>query len=103
MRKALPSNLRKHVVITCIPLVGRRGVRRRVAPAGQFITSAGVDGILSQEAEIIGRFFPGAEFRMVELRDGNFNFIQLTPAEIPPADGAAAAALQHAEQSEHAS
>ena len=82
MRKPLPSHLRKSVTVTCIPLVGRRASRRRIAPAGNFITPQGVDGILAQEAEIIEKFFPGAEFRMVELRDGNFNFIQVKQAEV---------------------
>jgi hypothetical protein len=70
------------VTITVIPLVGRRGVRRRIAPAGRLISPEGIDGILEQEAEIVERFFPGAEFRLVALRDGNFNFVQTKAAEV---------------------
>jgi hypothetical protein len=82
MRNPRPGSIRKSVSITVIPLVGRRGTRRRVAPAGQLITPAGIDVILEQEAEIVERFFPGAEFRLVALRDGNFNFIQTKAAPI---------------------
>jgi hypothetical protein len=74
--------MRKSVTITVVPLVGRRGTRRRIAPAGQFITPEGIDGILEQEAQIVERFFPGAEFRLVALRDGNFNFVQIKAAPI---------------------
>jgi hypothetical protein len=82
MRKPLPAGFRKHVTVTCIPLVGRRASRRRIAPAGRFLTPEGVDGILAQEAEIIEKFFPGAEFRLVALSDGNFNFVQTKQAEL---------------------
>jgi hypothetical protein len=56
MRNPLPAGMRKSVTITMIPLVGRRATRRRVAP--------------------------GSEFRLVTLRDGNFNFIQTKAAPI---------------------
>jgi hypothetical protein len=46
------------------------------------ITPEGVDGILQEEAAIVERFFPGAEFRLVSLRDGNFNFVQVSEAPI---------------------
>jgi hypothetical protein len=81
VRKPRAIGLRKHVTITVIPLVGRRGTRRRIAPAGQLISPAGIDGILHEEAEIVERFFPGAEFRLVALRDGNFNFVQTKMAD----------------------
>jgi hypothetical protein len=81
MRHPLPSGMRKSVTFTVIPLVGRRATRRRVA-AGRLITPAGIDGILEQEAEIVERFFPGSEFRLVTLRDGNFNFVQIKAAPI---------------------
>jgi hypothetical protein len=82
MRNPLPAGMRKSVTITMIPLVGRRATRRRIAPAGQLITPAGIDGILEQEAEIVERFYPGSEFRLVTLRNGNFNFIQTKAAPI---------------------
>jgi hypothetical protein len=63
-----------------IPLVGRRATRRRFAPPGQFITPGGIDGILEQEAEIVERHWPGATFHLVELLDGNFNFVQTKAA-----------------------
>jgi hypothetical protein len=81
MKNPRATGLRKHVTITVIPLVGRRGTRRRIAPAGQLITPAGIDGILQEEAEIVERFFPGGEFRLVALRDGNFNFVQIKMAD----------------------
>jgi hypothetical protein len=82
MRNPRPAGLRKSLTITMIPLVGRRATRRRIAPAGQLITPAGIDGILEQEAEIVERFYPGSEFRLVALRDGNFNFIQTKAAPV---------------------
>lgn len=79
-RIARPKGYFKHIDITVIPLVGRHGTRRRMAPAKQLITPAVLDRILDEEAAIVERFFPGAEFRLVSLRSGSaFNFVQVAP------------------------
>lgn len=35
--------------------------------------------LLEQEVDRVKRFFPGLEFRLVSLRDGNFNFVEVKP------------------------
>jgi hypothetical protein len=55
---------------------------RRTASAGHFLTPAGIDGILKEQADIVEQLFPGAEFRLVALRDGNFNFVQTEAPQV---------------------
>src|SRR5438309_907257 len=40
--------------------------------------------LLEQEADRVAKWFPGLEFRLVTLRDGNFNFVEIEPAVIQP-------------------
>jgi hypothetical protein len=68
---------RKSVSVTLVMLNGKRMTRRARANPGQLITPAGVEGHLQAEAALLERHFPGREFRLVELRDGNFNFIEI--------------------------
>jgi len=41
------------------------------------LTAKGVDALLDQEAARVEQFFPGLEFRLVPLRDGHFNFMEI--------------------------
>lgn len=65
--------------ITVVCLDGRRITRHLRTPPGRFITSAGVEALLKHEADRVEEFFPGLEFRLVPLRDGSFNFIEMPP------------------------
>lgn len=76
--------------MTVILLDGERAKRRLKTPNGKRLTAAGIDALLEQEAERVEKWFPGREFRLVSLRDGNFNFVEI-PKEAAyhkePADG----------------
>ncbi len=52
-------------------------VRKLRAPAGKLLTDKGVDQVLEQLAGQIESEFPKQEFRLVPLRDGNFNFVEV--------------------------
>lgn len=64
-----------------VVLADGKKVRRIVkSPPFQMLTARGVDMVLEQEANRVGRFFPGKEFRLVPLRDGkSFNFVEIAP------------------------
>lgn len=52
------------------------------APAGQLFTEAGVDAVLRNEAELLEKFFPGRDFRLVPLSNsgnsGHFKFVEIS-------------------------
>jgi hypothetical protein len=70
------------IEIKVVRLDGTNHVRRLRTPPHTRLTSAGVDALLHQEAERVEQYFPGAEFRLVPLRNGSFNFVEMTPEEI---------------------
>ena len=59
---------RTRVDITTILRNGQRGRRSLRTPPNQFLTPAGLDALLQQEAARVEQFFPGVEFRLVPLR-----------------------------------
>ena len=67
---------RTRLDITTILCDGQRLKRNLRTPPSQFLSPAGVDAQLDAEAKRIEEFFPGREFRLVPLRDGNFNFVE---------------------------
>jgi hypothetical protein len=77
MKDKLGRRLRAHVNLTVITLDGERAVRRLRTEPGQWLTAEGTDALLDREAERIEKYFPGREFRLVALRDGNFNFVEV--------------------------
>ena len=80
MRSVLP--FRKNLTITTIFAGGSgRVVQRYRAPAGKGLTASGIDKLLEVRIEETDRFFPGREFRLVPLRDGNFNLVEIADAQ----------------------
>lgn len=79
LQKALPPS-RKNFVVRLIFANGRRVIRRSRAGPRQLLTPAGVDRALDQFAAAILVEFPNREFRLVPLRDGNFNFVEVETA-----------------------
>ena len=67
---------RKNLKVTVVRLDGRRMTRNLRTAPGQLLTPTGVEMTLKQEAERVETYFPGLEFRLVPLRDGNFNFVE---------------------------
>jgi hypothetical protein len=67
---------RKNLKVTVVRLDGRRMTRSLRTAPGQVLTPTGVEMTLRQEAERVETYFPGLEFRLVPLRDGNFNFVE---------------------------
>jgi hypothetical protein len=64
-----------------VRLDGTTATRRLRTPAHRRLTAKGVEWLLLQEADRMERFFPGLEFRLVPLRDGNFNFVEIPVAQ----------------------
>lgn len=60
-------------------LNGEVATRRLRTPKHMRLTEAGREMLLEQEVDRVKRFFPGLEFRLVSLRDGNFNFVEVKP------------------------
>jgi hypothetical protein len=46
-------------------------------PPGRVFTESGIESVLRSEAEMVEKFFPGREFRMVPLSGGTFNFVEI--------------------------
>ena len=67
---------RKNLKVTVVRLDGRRMTRSLRTAPGKLLTPTGVEMTLKQEAERVETYFPGLEFRLVPLRDGNFNFVE---------------------------
>jgi hypothetical protein len=59
--------------------------RRMRTPPGMQLGPEGVEALLASEAKRVEQYFPGKEFRLVPLRNGDFNFVELeaAPASIP--------------------
>ena len=68
------------IEIKVVRLDGTKHVRRlRTQTHIRRLTSSQVDEVLHQEAERVEQYFPGAEFRLVPLRNGSFNFVEIEP------------------------
>lgn len=67
---------RKNLRIATILADGRKFNRTLRTPPRQMFTPAGVDEVLKREAARVEEFFPGREFRLIPLRDGNFNCVE---------------------------
>jgi len=75
MKRKRPG--RSRLEITTILCDGTRATRHLRTAPNQFLSPAGVETLLGQEADRVEQFFPGREFRLVPLRDGNFNFVEV--------------------------
>jgi hypothetical protein len=84
MRMKKPGRTRLDV--TVVRLDGKRVARCLHTPPGQFLSERGVNALLLQEAERVEQFFPGVEFRLVPLRGGKFNFVEIRSDVTPEAE-----------------
>jgi hypothetical protein len=73
--------LRKNFVVTVILLDGKKIRRRLRAQAGAFLNDKAIDAALKMESDALEKYFAGREFRLVQLRDGNFNFVEFTSSD----------------------
>jgi hypothetical protein len=73
---------RTRLTITTILCDGQRARRELRTPPGQFLSPAGIDAQLEVEAKRVEEFFAGREFRLVPLRDGNFNFVEIETSHV---------------------
>jgi hypothetical protein len=71
----------RKVSFKVVMLTGETVTRRHAAPRGTRFTREGIDHLLTQEAARVEQYIPGHEFRLVPMRDGGFNFIEI-PAEM---------------------
>ena len=69
--------LRANLTITAVLLSGKKLRRKLRTPPGRLLTPSDIEGTLKIEADRLEQFFPGREFRLVPLRDGNFNFVEI--------------------------
>jgi hypothetical protein len=76
----MKSIFRRKLDISVMLLNGTKIRRRLRTPPGEALTQKGVEAVLESEVERVEKFFPGREFRLVELLDGGFNFVEV-PAE----------------------
>jgi hypothetical protein len=70
---------RKQLTVT---IVNARGIHTRLryrAPSGRAFSAAGIDSLLASCEVDIRKHSPAAEFRLVALRDGNYNIIEIAP------------------------
>ena len=80
-RTPKPRNYRKNVTFTLIRANGTKERRHyRAAPRTLFNDKA-VDNMLEKQAALLEKLFPGIDFRLVPLADGNFNLIEEKPVE----------------------
>jgi hypothetical protein len=68
--------IRKNIRLAVILQDGKRHTKIVRAPAGRQFTDPAVDAVLDNEAQLIEKFFPGREFRLVPL-DKGFNFVEI--------------------------
>ena len=73
---------RSRLTITTILLDGKRHRRELRTPPGQFLSPRGVNAQLDEEANRVEEFFPGLEFRLVQLSDGSFNFVEIEQSHV---------------------
>lgn len=69
--------LRKNLTVKVRLLDGSTVVRKVRAPAHKQLTDKGVDQILETLGAQAEEAFPDKQFRLVPLRDGNFNFVEI--------------------------
>ncbi len=79
MKTLKGRGLRANLTIRVFFLEGTCHTRRLRTRPGQYMTPEGIEAQLKHEADLIERCFPGREFRLVPLRDGNFNFVEIQP------------------------
>jgi len=48
-------------------------------PPGKVFTEKVIEDVLRHEADLVEKFFPGREFRLVPLTGGQFNFVEVVP------------------------
>lgn len=92
-----PRAGRKNVRFTVVRLNGERATCSQRTPAGALLTDAGVQEMLAREWVRVEKWFPGVQFRLVALRDGNFNFVEFkkefggiaSGPEVPPVSNVA--------------
>jgi len=75
------AKLRKNVRFSVILVDGRRFPKIVRAPAGRRMPEALVEAVLTREAELVEKHFPGREFRLVPLASGDFNFVEMGKEE----------------------
>jgi len=68
---------RSRLDITVVRLNGTRVARHVRTPPGEFMSEKDFEAALKQEVERVEEFFPGIEFRLVPLRGGKFNFVEI--------------------------
>jgi hypothetical protein len=67
---------RKSVVVSLI-LRGAKPLRKYYrAPARKLLSQMGVENILQAHANQLENAFPGRQFSLIPLRDGNFNIVE---------------------------
>jgi hypothetical protein len=79
MKSLRVQGLRANLTVTAILLNGKRFTRRLRTPPKKYLKPEGVEAVLAEEASRVEQFFPDREFRLVPLRDGNFNFVEVAP------------------------
>lgn len=67
----------KNVTLTTIFLDGARVAQTYRALPGQVLTEPGLGELLGARLVETARHFPGRKFRVVRLRDGNINLIEV--------------------------
>ncbi len=61
-----------------VRLANGESFRHRMrTPPGQALSAIGVEALLESEANRVEQYFPGKEFRLVPLRNGDFNFVEV--------------------------
>jgi hypothetical protein len=71
--------MNRNVRLTVILRDSRKFSKVVRAPAGKQFTATGIDSLLNNEANLIEKFFPDREFRLVPLAKG-FNFVEIAKA-----------------------
>lgn len=71
--------MQKQIIFTLCYLNGKKQRERINTPSGHVWTAKGIENLLTAQCEYVTNAFPGREFRLVPLRDGNFNFVEIEP------------------------
>jgi hypothetical protein len=62
-------------------LADGKKIRRRLKTLpGMQLTAGGLDAIVTEEAALVEKCWPGREFRLVPLRGRAFNFVEQLPS-----------------------
>lgn len=75
------AKTRKNIRFSVILIDGKRFPKIVRAPAGRLFTETAIENLLAREAEIIDKYFPGREFRLVPLTSRDFNFVEISKEE----------------------